>query len=454
VTGPKVYIDGVAVANSLLLTRLDPQSIARVEVIRGPQGAALFGADAISGVINVVSRGGADSLSRGLQIRNETGLSTSAYASAPVLSQRTELSARMGSNLRSSGLGLTFNSFGEYVPGAASREFTASGDSRIVGAPGVVTGAARFLDMQAGWGPNPGLVAFDSQRVLIADRFVDALGILTPGSRGTVRPESFTLPQKLRQYSANLTAVDGRQNQWTPSLTVGIDGYRLSNVAFAPLPTRNASDSAFRRSEWWCRPATIRLSAGQFGSAEATATTVTLSGEHTVLRDETSALSQAMVVSDSSPSNAQNSDPAWYRNTGLVLQTSGANRNSLFFSSGIRLERLSGPEASAEFTSTHSVSLSGEDRQRERQAAVGIWRRRFGQREFARCASLVGTRQTVTAPDFLGRQSRRGNGCRHRCSTTYHSESRASIKGPAGSYSLCRCSGGTTDSTPNAAYLL
>ena len=53
---PKMYIDGVEVANPLLVTQLDPDVVDRVEVIRGPQGSALYGSDAISGVINVITR--------------------------------------------------------------------------------------------------------------------------------------------------------------------------------------------------------------------------------------------------------------------------------------------------------------------------------------------------------------------------------------------------------------
>src|SRR6185503_14388481 len=41
VSYPKVYVDGIEVANSLLVTHLDPESVSRIEVIRGPQGAAL-----------------------------------------------------------------------------------------------------------------------------------------------------------------------------------------------------------------------------------------------------------------------------------------------------------------------------------------------------------------------------------------------------------------------------
>ncbi|MBI4419509.1 MAG: TonB-dependent receptor plug domain-containing protein, partial [Gemmatimonadetes bacterium] len=53
---PKVYIDGIEVANPLLIARLAPEAVDRIELIRGPQGAALYGADAISGVTNIVLR--------------------------------------------------------------------------------------------------------------------------------------------------------------------------------------------------------------------------------------------------------------------------------------------------------------------------------------------------------------------------------------------------------------
>lgn len=56
--GIKTYIDGVEVASPTLITLLDPRSIERIEVIRGPQGAALYGSDAINGVIQVVTRKG------------------------------------------------------------------------------------------------------------------------------------------------------------------------------------------------------------------------------------------------------------------------------------------------------------------------------------------------------------------------------------------------------------
>src|SRR5436305_4387125 len=95
VSYPKIYIDGIEVANPLLLTELSPDAVERIEVIRGPQGAALYGADAIAGVINIIMRhDGADGeLAR---IRSSAGVAHSAFAARPVLVQEHTLGLRGG----------------------------------------------------------------------------------------------------------------------------------------------------------------------------------------------------------------------------------------------------------------------------------------------------------------------------------------------------------------------
>lgn len=65
--GLKTYIDGIEAASPSLVTLLDPRSIERIEVIRGPQGAALYGSDAINGVIQVITRKGSLGDSRKIQ---------------------------------------------------------------------------------------------------------------------------------------------------------------------------------------------------------------------------------------------------------------------------------------------------------------------------------------------------------------------------------------------------
>ena len=96
VSAPKIYIDGIEVANPLLVRGIAPETVERVEVIRGPQGAALYGADAISGVIEVVTRhdGVAADAPRS-EIRSDAG-ATAATSAPDVLAQHHALSLRTG----------------------------------------------------------------------------------------------------------------------------------------------------------------------------------------------------------------------------------------------------------------------------------------------------------------------------------------------------------------------
>jgi outer membrane receptor protein involved in Fe transport len=59
----KVYLDGIEITNRSLAA-IDPQSIDRIEVIRGPQAATIYGSDAIGGVLLVTMKNGIAGLSR------------------------------------------------------------------------------------------------------------------------------------------------------------------------------------------------------------------------------------------------------------------------------------------------------------------------------------------------------------------------------------------------------
>lgn len=70
----KTYIDGVEVANPRFLAQIDPQSIERIEVIRGPQASTLYGSDAIGGVLQIFTKKGQES--ERPQVRMSTSLRT------------------------------------------------------------------------------------------------------------------------------------------------------------------------------------------------------------------------------------------------------------------------------------------------------------------------------------------------------------------------------------------
>ena len=60
----KTYIDGVEVADPLYIANVDPNSIDRIEVIRGPQASTMYGSGAISGVMQIFTRRGDGELTR------------------------------------------------------------------------------------------------------------------------------------------------------------------------------------------------------------------------------------------------------------------------------------------------------------------------------------------------------------------------------------------------------
>ena len=86
----KTYVDGVELASPYLLFAVDPYSIERIEIIRGPQGSALYGSDAISGVVHVVTRRGSPSSEwrPTIDAQFSGGVVASRYADGIISSQR------------------------------------------------------------------------------------------------------------------------------------------------------------------------------------------------------------------------------------------------------------------------------------------------------------------------------------------------------------------------------
>jgi outer membrane receptor protein involved in Fe transport len=308
-SSPKVYIDGIEVANPLLFTQLMPELVERVEVIRGPQGAALYGADAISGVVNIVSRHeGTATDGSHARIRSEAGYA-SAFNSSAIAVQEHALTIRGGSNLRSGGITIGASTSGAYIPQAYSRDFKSIADTRVIGAHSTFTANARFYAKNAGVPPSPLLVALN--------------------------PDSISAdanPQQLRLYAIGTTLTVAPTDRWTYSMTGGLDGYKLANVPNDLASTPFAVDTALRDASGSATRGTMRASAvTTVGAPERIATTFTFGAEQSVLRDKSarqiSALPPADVVT-------------WSSNTGFSAQANVAILNAAYITAGLRQERI------------------------------------------------------------------------------------------------------------------
>jgi len=357
VSAPKVYIDGVEVANPLLLTRFDPARLERIEVIRGPQGAALYGADAISGVVNIVTRHeGVGPDAPAAELRASVGPSSSDYTTESVLVQDHALSLRTGTAARNAALGVTVSTVGEFVPGVSARQVMATGTARVVGARAVVTGTARLNATSAGAQASP---VVGSGMPSLAGRRGPRLGppwdAGSPGSYAT-RPTEYdsgsgaevaTVPsrQTERQYTLGGSATIQQSARWTHAVVAGVDGYRLGGVPVDGLPIPSASDSALRAARGGADRGTLRVSStARLAGPDTRAATVTLALEHSTAREQTTAATGLIV-----PPSGDRGGPAdapgavWWSNTGALAQTQVTLNDALFLSAGGRIEWIRGP---------------------------------------------------------------------------------------------------------------
>jgi iron complex outermembrane receptor protein len=343
VSYPKVYIDGIEVANPLLVTRISPEAIERIEIIRGPQGAALYGSDAISGVVNIVTRIGGATTDGHVTLRSEAGATESAFAPASTLTQRHSLMLRAGSGIRSATLGLTAGGSGAFVPSAYSRQLGATASARLVQERSILTATARFQSEEAGAPPSP-----------VLDSVFASAG--APPQIGADR-------QSVRQYTVGANVRITQSERWTHTAIFGIDGYRLSGVADSGTPIPSAVDATLRSVNGSGDRATARVSTVAKVGSVLVPTAITFAAEQSVLRVASndpgydlyddhptrgrgrggpgSGRIDALLVRDNGSyyDDGGYSHTNYMANMGLIAQANTAVSDVAYLSAGVRLER-------------------------------------------------------------------------------------------------------------------
>jgi outer membrane cobalamin receptor len=327
---PKMYIDGIEVANPLLLSRINAGSIDHIEVIRGPQGSAMYGSDAISGVVNIVTRHEGTPSDGGIaSVRSTAGLSQTSFGH-DVLAQDHAFALTTGSSTRSADLHVSAGSIGSFVPDGYSRDFMATGSARIVGATSSLSATARIFAERAGTPDSPLVV-------------LPARG---PGDSASALHPADT-PQSVSEYTIGATGTSALNENWTMSLVAGLDGYRLDNVQTSSTPIPSVLDSALRAAQGGADRTTLRASSVyRLNDAEATRASFTFALENSTLRLST------LQPRDPGATPLQGNVATvrvvdWQSSTGLVGQTNVALDNVLYATGGVRLEhdsRLSGAD--------------------------------------------------------------------------------------------------------------
>ncbi|HEY3133289.1 MAG TPA: TonB-dependent receptor [Gemmatimonadaceae bacterium] len=258
---PKIYVDGIELANPLLLTQFTPETVDRIEVIRGPQGAALYGTDAISGVINIVTRHDGSNGGPTTVVRSAVGAASSAYVPRSAITQDHAVTVREGSSAQSGSASFTSGGVGEYLPGAFARHTTGSAGFRIVRSRLIATATGRIFASESADPTSP--------------LFRDSANMARAG---------LTLPQSVQEYTLGGTATIIQNDHWTHSIVAGFDGSRITNVAdyHTPLPSAAAPDVGSAGGN--ANLGSLRLSSvAKLGDPENLSTTLTFAAENSLL---------------------------------------------------------------------------------------------------------------------------------------------------------------------------
>lgn len=254
-SAPKIYIDGIEVANPLLLTEISPDIVDRIEIIRGPQGAAVYGGDALSGVTNIVTRHAVSGA--GLpRVHVKSGLTfgSSDFTNGTKLGQDQSLSLSLGSAALSGNIDMGMGSTGQYLPGGYVRHFSGDGSFRAIGQRTSLSGTARFFSQSAG---NP------------ASMLTNLSGATTPLS--------------MQQFTIGFNGVYQSSERVRHSLVAGIDGYALSATDDSIIP-RTPVDSILRAAGNGGTRTTLRASTVvQMTDNPMAKATVTMSADYSGL---------------------------------------------------------------------------------------------------------------------------------------------------------------------------
>lgn len=319
----KIFVDGVE-ASSFSLSPVDPVSISRIEVIRGPQAATIYGADAASGVIQIFTKRGDPAQSRPrFDGRASLGVSQTPYDGfKAVTNQKYSTSVSGGDEGTSYRFGASYTHLADYAPeNGHNRQSTAGAN-----------GAMRF---------ERGMVSADlSARYYRNDipLSLNPLGVTT-GYAGASRPWFTDSYITNETYGVRILVTPAA---WLRSqLTLGVDRSTLQYRQRKPRFTTPA-DSLLLLNDFDDR----KLSVGYNASATWSPTS-TLSGSITVGIDHYTKAASTITAASAlnvegdiatDPPGALNVTLDDITNTGLFAQTQIDAAETFFLTAGVRME--------------------------------------------------------------------------------------------------------------------
>jgi outer membrane receptor protein involved in Fe transport len=143
----KLYLDGVEIS-SRVFNAIDPNSIERIEVVRGPQAATIYGSEAIGGVMQVFTKHGDARLTRPqVDLQAAVGSVESPYGEfggGTALRQQYTGSVQGGGPTMSYNVGGGYSKVGDWLPQVGQSLPSAYGGMHVNQGPLAVDLSARY----------------------------------------------------------------------------------------------------------------------------------------------------------------------------------------------------------------------------------------------------------------------------------------------------------------------
>lgn len=313
----KTYVDGVELASPYLLFAIDPYSVERIEVIRGPQGSALYGSDAISGVVQVVTRKGSPTATWTPQVDASLsgGMMESRFTERASGTQHHSAMVSAGGGVSSLGVGGTYEDVGAIANGGSSGYRGTFGGGRTVRGPLRLEGTFRYADVRFVAPSNP----------LLGNNPVPT----------TIRPLLET--QRIENETYGITADFQPRGWWRQTLVLGLD--RHSGAIAPQREPATVADALLGATKENASKSSLRYAmAVRFVDRGDVSLSATLGAERSSLLRERLGFRSDLAGTGSGLAALYNDR---VDNTGMFGQLKLELDNSVFVTAGLRGERNS-----------------------------------------------------------------------------------------------------------------
>lgn len=308
----KVYIDGVEASDPAYITYMDPSVIERVEVVPGPQASTIYGAGAISGVMQIFTKHGKSGDSKLSGKVTATSIDNKYNSGTSPFGQEYLLNASGGYSIFSYNLGVNYNTEPQWIPLFQEQALNLTGSTNFH--LGDLTGGLSLnyskRNNTRGWDP-------------IYIKMYNSIG-QTYAAPNTASQSAY------QTYALNLS-YKAAEN-WTHNFTLGYNTLNSLNYDRTPNTTTKLYSITDSRTERWTASYNTSYQAKLFE----------LIGSATTLGYDWSQYSHPFFSSkvlDKNNYDFVDQNPGYVINSGFFGQTQLSYNDFLFFTGGLRADK-------------------------------------------------------------------------------------------------------------------